>query len=87
MMLAGLLDEGAGDLDAEAFHRALDEKAIEISFRADRDMLGGRLQTLSRNIERAFELLRLAVNAPRLDAEPIERVRGQIERRPQARRQ
>ena len=30
-MLAGLLDEGAGDLDDQAFQQALDEKAIEIS--------------------------------------------------------
>jgi zinc protease len=77
-LLAGLLDEGAGRLDAEAFHKALDEDAIELSFSADRDMLTGRLQTLSRNSARAFELLRLAVNEARLDAEPFERVVGQI---------
>lgn len=77
-MLGGLLDEGAGDLDSEAFHRALDEKAIEISFHAERDSLGGRMQTLARNIDRAFELLALAVNSARLDAEPIERVRSQM---------
>ncbi len=77
-LLAGLLDEGAGSLDAEAFHTALDEDAIELSFSADRDMLTGRLQTLSRNSARAFELLRLAVNEARLDAEPFERVRSQI---------
>ena len=31
-MMASLLDEGAGDLDSESFHRALDDSAIEISF-------------------------------------------------------
>ena len=31
-LFAGLLDEGAGDLDSQAFQQALDEKAIEISF-------------------------------------------------------
>ena len=40
MLLAGLLDEGAGPYDSEGFHRALDEDAIEISFSADRDILG-----------------------------------------------
>ena len=30
-LLAGILDEGAGDLDSQAFHRALDEKAVEMS--------------------------------------------------------
>ena len=29
-LISGLLDEGAGDLDSQAFHRALDEKAVEI---------------------------------------------------------
>ncbi len=77
-LLAGLLDEGAGPYDAEAFHKALDEDAIELAFSADRDMVSGRLQTLSRNTGRAFELLRLAVNEARLDAEPFQRVVGQI---------
>jgi zinc protease len=77
-LLAGLLDEGAGPYDAEDFHRALDEHAIEMSFSADRDMLTGRMQTLSRNMERAFALLRLAVAEARLGEEPFERVVGQI---------
>jgi zinc protease len=77
-LLAGMLDEGAGDLDAEAFHRALDDHAIRLSFNAERDDFGGRLQTLSRHTGKAFELLALALNAPRFDAAPLERVRGQI---------
>ena len=77
-MLAGLLDEGAGPLDSDAFHRALDEKAIEIAFSADRDSFSGRMQSLSRNIDRAFELLRLAVTDARIDADPLERVRAQL---------
>jgi zinc protease len=77
-MLAGLLDEGAGDMDADAFHRALDDKAVEISFSADRDLFGGRLKTLTRHIDAAFDLLRLSVNEARLDADAIERVRSQM---------
>lgn len=77
-MMASLLDEGAGDLDAEAFHRALDDKAIEISFGAERDAIVGRLKSLSRHIEPAFDLLRLALTAPRFDADAIERVRAQM---------
>ena len=77
-LLAGLLDEGAGDLDSQAFQQALDEKAIEISFHNERDHLGGRMRTLVRHLDRAGELLRLSLNAPRLDAEPFERVREQM---------
>src|SRR5580698_140532 len=77
-MLAALLDEGAGDLDSQAFQQAMDEKAVEISFSCDRDHIGGRMRTLIRNVDRASELLRLAINAPRLDDAPIVRVREQL---------
>ena len=77
-LLAGLLDEGGGPLDSAAFHQALDDRAIELSFSADRDALHGRMKTLSRNAERAFELLGFAVGEARIDPESLERVRGQI---------
>ena len=77
-LLSGLLDEGAGAYDSEGFHRALDEDAIEMSFSADRDILTGRMQSLSRNSARAFALLQLAVTEARLDADSFERVVSQI---------
>ena len=77
-MLAGLLDEGAGPYDARAFHRAIEDLAIHIGFGADRDSLSGHLQTLSRNTDKAFDLLQLALTRPRLDAEAIDRVRSQL---------
>jgi predicted Zn-dependent peptidase len=64
-MLSGLLDEGAGPYDSEAFHRALDDLAVEISFHADHDNVHGQMKTLSRNIDKAFDLLRVAVCEPR----------------------
>jgi zinc protease len=75
MLLAGMLDEGAGDLDSQAFQRALDEKAVEIHFRNDREHASGRMRTLIKNLDRAAELLSLALNAPRFDEEPFLRVR------------
>jgi len=77
-VMSGLLDEGAGDLDSQGFHRALDEKAIEIGFHADADKLSGRMRSLSKHLDRAGALLALSVNAPRFDAEPFDRVREQI---------
>jgi len=77
-MVSGLLDEGAGDLDSLAFRRALETQAISISFDAGPDVFSGSLRTLTENRERAFELLRLALTAPRFDAEPVERIRAQI---------
>jgi zinc protease len=77
-MTAGLLDEGAGAYDSQAFRAELEDNAIRLSFDADRDGLSGELKTLSAKRDQAFELLRLAVTAPRFDAEPVERIRSQI---------
>ena len=77
-MVAALLDEGAGDLDATAFQGRMEELAIELRFWADRDYLRGSLRTLSARSDEAFDLLRLALNAPRFEPEAIERIRTQI---------
>ncbi len=36
-LITGLFDEGAGDLDSEAFQTRLDDAGAEMSFRAGRD--------------------------------------------------
>lgn len=77
-MLASLLDEGAGELDSDAFHEALDEKAIEISFHADRDHIGGRMRTLARNLDAAADLLALSLAKPRFDEDAVARVHEQL---------
>ncbi|PWB95358.1 M16 family metallopeptidase [Methylosinus sporium] len=77
-LLAGLLDEGAGPFDARAFHLAIEDLAIRLGFGCDRDSISGHMQTLARNRDEAFELLRLALCEPRLEQTAIDRVRGQI---------
>ena len=78
-MTAALLDEGAGEMDSQAFRGALEDNAIRLSFDADRDGINGELRTLTANRELAFELLRKALTEPRFDAEPIERIRAQLQ--------
>lgn len=78
-MTAGLLDEGAGDLDAQAFQKRLNELAVMLSFSAGLDTLSGDMRTLTENKEAAFDLLRLALQEPRFDAEPIARIRSQLQ--------
>ena len=77
-MVAGLLDEGAGKYDSQAFRAEIEDNAIRLSFDADRDSFTGQLKTLTRTRDHAFELLRLALREPRFDEEPVERIRGQI---------
>lgn len=76
-LATGLWDEGAGELDAKAFQERLENKAIELSFRAGRDHVYGSMRTLKDNRDEAFDLLRLALTAPRFDADAIERARAQ----------
>ena len=76
--LAGMLDEGAGDLDSEAFRKRRDELSARISFRSSADHFSGSFQALTENRDQSFDLLRLALTAPRFEAEPLERVRNQI---------
>lgn len=77
-MASSLLDEGAGDLKSQDFQRALEDIAAQMSFGAGRDSFSGRLRSLSAERGKAFDLLRLALNAPRFDDKPVERVRSQI---------
>jgi zinc protease len=74
-----LLDEGAGDLDAQAYKRRLEDLAVRLEFSAEMDTVGGTMRTLTANADGAFELLRLALASPRFDATAIERVKSQLE--------
>lgn len=77
-MVSGLLDEGAGDLDARVFQERMEAQAIELRFQADRDHFRGSLRTLAERRDEAFGLLRLALTAPRFDPDAVERVRTQV---------
>jgi len=70
-------DEGAGPLDANAFHDLMERKAIELSFRSGRDYFRGTMRTLTEHRDEAFDLLRLSLTEPRFDAEAVERMRAQ----------
>ena len=77
-MVAGLIDEGAGDLDSQAFQGRLEDLSISLHFSAGMDSFSGELQSLTENRDTAFDMLRLALTQPRFDAEPVERIRSQI---------
>lgn len=77
-MVSSLLDEGAGELDSEAFQRALEDISASISFGAGRERFRGSLKTLVRHRNAAFRLLKLAVTEPSFDAKPVERIRAQL---------
>jgi zinc protease len=77
-LVAALLDEGAGELDSKAFHERLAEHAIQLGFNTGRDNFRGWVRTLSEHRQQAVALLRLALTAPRFDADAVERSRSQV---------
>jgi zinc protease len=77
-MVAGLIDEGSGDLDSKTFHERLDRRAIELSFSATRDYFRGSMRMLKDNRDEAFDLLRMSLTSPHFDSADVERIRTQV---------
>lgn len=75
---SGLLDEGAGELDSQAFQQALDKTQVKLSFDNGLDYFNGSLRTLTEQLDEAERLASLALNNPRFDEEAVERVKKQI---------
>ena len=77
-LLTYLFDEGAGDLDSDAFQIALDTAGAEMSFAADLDAVYGSMRMLADSKDAALDLLKLAIEAPRFDQNPVDRMRAQV---------
>jgi zinc protease len=77
-MVAGLLDEGSGDLDSKTYHERLDRRAIDLSFSSTRDYFRGSLRMLKDNKDEAFDLLQMALTSAHFDAADVDRIRAQV---------
>lgn len=77
-LMSSLFDEGAGDLDSDAFQIELDEAGLEMGFSANFDYFAGFARMLADQRDDATELLALAVNEPRFDQSAIDRMRDQV---------
>jgi zinc protease len=77
-LMTALIEEGAGDLDAQGFANARDDLAASFSFSAGTDGINISARFLTENRAEAMDLLHLALSQPRFDAEAVERVRGQV---------
>lgn len=77
-VMADMLTEGAGGLDANAFKERMEELNASLSVSAGWDGVGMRLTMLSENRDEVFEMARLALHEPRFDAAPLERIKRQM---------
>ena len=78
-LFAGMLEEGAGDLNAVGFEQAADKIAARFGFSSTKDGLRISVRMLSQNKDESIKLLKTVLMSPRFDAEPLARVKAQME--------
>ncbi len=74
-LLSNTMDEGAGKYNSQEFQKILADNSISLYFSSNRDDFTGNLKTLSKYRDKAFELLKLAINEPRFDEEAVSRMK------------
>lgn len=77
-LMTALIEEGAGDLDAQGFAEAREALAADFSFDVYDDALSVSAKFLTENREDATDLLGKALTETRFDQDAIDRVRGQV---------
>jgi zinc protease len=77
-MAVSLLDEGAGDLDSQAYQGKLEDLASSVNFDASMDYVNAGLSTIKKNVDVTFDLFRLALTQPRFDDEAVARIRDDL---------
>ncbi|MBU2980512.1 insulinase family protein [Lentibacter algarum] len=77
-LMTGLIEEGAGELDSQAFAKARDALAASFEFDVSDDTLTVSARFLTENRDEALALLRTALVDPTFDEASIERVRRQV---------
>ena len=77
-LMTGLLEEGAADLDSQAFAAAKEALSASFSFDVSDDTLSISVRVLTENRAEALALLKTALMQPRFDPDAIERVRQQV---------
>ena len=77
-LMVGLLEEGAGDLDARDFAEATESLAARFSYDVGDDAVSVSASFLTETMDESLGLLRQSLVAPRFDDDAIERVRAQV---------
>lgn len=78
-LMTATLEEGAGQMDAQAFAAAAESLGAYASFKASDDEVTVSATALTENRDASADLLRLALAQPRFDDDAVERVRAQVQ--------
>lgn len=77
-LLSGMLDEGAGDMDSQEFKKFLLKNNIELNVTAAQDVFQINFRAVKKNVNEAFQMLRLMLTKPRFDENALDRVKKQL---------
>jgi zinc protease len=77
-LMVGLLEEGAGELDARGFAQAAEALAARFRYNVFDDTLSISAQMLTETRDEAVALLKSSITTPRFDQDAIDRVREQV---------
>lgn len=77
-LMMGLLEEGSGDMDAQAFTAERERLAARMGFDANRDSVSVSFRFLTENREASAALLKQALIEPAFSEDALERVRAQV---------
>lgn len=77
-LMSGLIEEGAGDMDARTYARVLESLAASFRYNASDDSVSISAQFLTENRDEVIDLLRTTIHDPRFDEDAVERVKAQI---------
>ena len=76
--VAALLDEGSEDMNAMEFQEKVKSLGMKLNISTSKDEFNITFQTISKNKEESFSLLRQAITKPAFSLDSIEKVRNQI---------
>ena len=77
-LMMALLEEGAANMDAQAFTKAKENLAASFSYQTYPDSVSVSARFLTESQDQSVDLLRQTLLEPRFDIDAIERVRAQI---------
>jgi zinc protease len=80
-LMAAMFDEGAGELDSQAFQARMEELGIDLSFSRTLDSFTLSLRSTADDAPAAFQLLRSALIEPRFDEEAFTRMKEALSAR------
>ena len=76
--ITAMMDEGAGDITSEDYQERMEDISMRMSYDDSKDSLYGSFETLSKNRDKAVDLLKLSIQKPRFDKDAVERIRQQL---------